>query len=71
MFKRITELGDDHREVRRPTPLAEIAAVAGASPAEVEACISHFAEPGRSFVTVSATAWWTSRTRASSGSGRG
>ena len=28
MFKRITELGDDHREVRRPTPLAEIAAVA-------------------------------------------
>ena len=53
MFKRITELGEDNREVRRPTPLAEIAAVAGASTAEVEACISHFAEPGRSFVTVS------------------
>ena len=46
MFKRITELGDDHREVRRPTPLAEIAEVARASPEEVEACISHFAEPG-------------------------
>src|SRR5262245_8788422 len=29
MFKRITELGDDHREVRRPTPVDEIAAVAG------------------------------------------
>ena len=53
MFKRITELGEDNREVRRPTPLAEIAAVAGASTAEVEDCISHFAEPGRSFVTVS------------------
>ena len=53
MFKRITELGDDHREVRRPTPLAEIADVARASPEEVEACIGHFAEPGRSFVTVS------------------
>ena len=54
MFKRITELGDDHREIRRPTPLAEIAAVASATPAEVEECISHFAEQGRSFVTVSA-----------------
>lgn len=54
MFKRITELGDDHREVRRPTPLAEIAAVAAATPEEVAACISHFAEPGRSFVTSSA-----------------
>ena len=54
MFKRITELGDDNREVRRPTSLAEIAAVAGATPAEVEECISHFSEPGRSFVTVSA-----------------
>ncbi len=53
MFKRITELGDDHREVRRPTPLAEIAEVARASPEEVEQCIAHFAEPGRSFVTVS------------------
>jgi WD40 repeat protein len=53
MFKRITELGDDHREVRRPTPLAEIADVARAAPEEVEACIGHFAEPGRSFVTVS------------------
>ena len=54
MFKRITELGDDHREVRRPTPLAEIAAVADAPPATVEACIGHFEEQGRSFVTVSA-----------------
>ena len=32
MFKRITELGDDHREVRRPTAVAEIAAVARATP---------------------------------------
>ncbi len=53
MFKRITELGDDHREVRRPTAVAEIAAVARATPDEVAACIRHFAEQGRSFVTVS------------------
>ena len=54
MFKRITELGDDHREVRRPTSLVEIAAVAGATTAEVTQCIDRFEEPGRSFVTLSA-----------------
>ncbi len=54
MFKRVTELGDDRRETRRPASLAEIAAVAGTTPAEVEECIAHFSEPGRSFVTVSA-----------------
>ena len=48
MFKRITELGDDHREVRRPTSLVEIAAVAGATTAELTQCI----EPLRGAGTV-------------------
>ena len=37
MFKRITELGDDHREVRRPTPLRrDRGRGTGAAPDEVE-----------------------------------
>jgi len=53
MFERITELGDDHREVRRPTAMTEIAAVAEATPVEVASCAAHFEEQGRAFVTVS------------------
>ena len=51
MFKRITELGVDRREVRRPTPVPEIAAVADVTPAEVDGCVDHFAAPETSFVT--------------------
>ncbi len=54
MFKRLTELAPDRREVRRPTPLAEIAEVAEATPDEVEEVIGHFQAQGRSFLTVSA-----------------
>ncbi len=53
MFKRLTELGPDRREVRRPCPLDEIAAVAEATPDEVREVIGHFERGGRSFVTVS------------------
>ena len=52
-FKRLTELGTDGREGRRPSPLGEIAAVSGATVDEVREVIGHFEEPGRSFVTVS------------------
>lgn len=54
MFKRLTELGPDRREVRRPTPLAEIAEVAEATTDEVMDIIGHFERHGRSFLTVSA-----------------
>jgi WD40 repeat protein len=52
-FKRLTELDVDGREGRRPSPLVEIAAVAWATVDEVNEVIEHFAQPGRSFVTVS------------------
>ncbi len=54
MFKRLTELGADGREVRRPTPLTELAAVAETSAGEISEIIGHFARQGRSFVHVSA-----------------
>ncbi len=53
MLKRLTDVDVDGREVRRPSPLDEIAAVAGATPDEVRGVIAHFARPGRSFVNVS------------------
>ena len=52
-FKRLTELGTDGREGRRPSPLGEIAAVSGATVEEVREVIGHFEQPGRSFVTMS------------------
>lgn len=54
MFKRLTEIGPDGRELRRATPIHEIQAVADASRAEVEYVIEAFGRSGRSFVTVSA-----------------
>jgi len=50
LFKRITELGTDSREYRRPTTLEDICQVAKASPAEVTEVIDHFRGPGRSFL---------------------
>ncbi len=52
-FKRLTELDVDGREGRRPSPLVEIAAVAGATIDEVNDVIGHFTQQGRSFLTVS------------------
>lgn len=53
MFQALTEKGEDNREIRRPTSVATIAAIAGADIAEVIVVIEHFREGGRSFLTPS------------------
>ena len=50
LFKCLTERGPDNREIRRPTGLPRLAAVANADPAEVIAVIDVFRAPGRSFL---------------------
>jgi len=50
VFKRLTERGTDSRETRRPTPLAELCLVAGATEAEVAAVVETFRREGRSFL---------------------
>jgi len=50
IFKSLTEKGPDNREIRRPTKVAEIAAIAEASPEEVIAVIEPFRQTGRSFL---------------------
>src|SRR5262249_6941900 len=50
LFKCLTEKGSDNREIRRPTPLSRIAAVANASTAEVVPVIDVFRAPGCSFL---------------------
>src|SRR5262245_34851534 len=49
-FKCLTEKGPDNREIRRPTPLSRMAAIAKAGPGEVIAVIDVFRAPGRSFL---------------------
>jgi tetratricopeptide (TPR) repeat protein len=51
MFQALTEKGEDNREVRRPTSVGNIAAVAGATIDDVVAVIDTFRRPGRSFLT--------------------
>ena len=50
IFKSLTEKGPDNREIRRPTRVSEIAAIAESSPEEVIAVIEPFRQPGRSFL---------------------
>lgn len=50
LFKLLTERGGDNREIRRPTRLAEICAVAEAEESEVLAVIEEFRQEGRSFL---------------------
>ena len=50
IFKSLTEKGPDNREIRRPTKVSEIAAIAEADSAEVIAVIEPFRQPGRSFL---------------------
>ncbi len=50
MFKFLTEKGADNREIRRPSKLVDIAAVAEASEEEVIAVLEVFRKPGRSFL---------------------
>ncbi|PSN14258.1 hypothetical protein C7293_12365 [filamentous cyanobacterium CCT1] len=50
LFRCLTTRGVDNRDIRRPTQLAEICAVAHASEAEVIAVIDQFRAPRRSFL---------------------
>ncbi|MBT9316331.1 WD40 repeat domain-containing protein [Leptothoe spongobia] len=50
LFKCLTEKGPDNREIRRPTSLAEVCAVAGATPEEVIRVVDTFRATGRSFL---------------------
>ena len=50
LFKRLTDRGADNREIRRPTQLGEICAVADAELDEVVAVINAFRAPRRSFL---------------------
>ena len=50
LFKCLTEKGPDNREIRRPTSLAEVCAVAGATPEEVIRVVDTFRTTGRSFL---------------------
>lgn len=50
LFKSLTEKGPDNREIRRPTRVSEISAIAEASPAAVIAVIEPFRRAGRSFL---------------------
>jgi len=50
MFRRLTERGQDNRETRRPTTLAELCAVAEAPEAEVVHTIDTFRGQGRAFL---------------------
>src|SRR5690349_2274728 len=55
IFKSLTEKGPDNREIRRPTRVSEIAAIAESSPQEVIAVIEPFRQSGRSFLMPPAT----------------
>ncbi len=50
LFKLLTERGSDNREIRRPTRLAEVCAVAEADESEVLSVIKGFRREGRSFL---------------------
>ena len=50
MFRRLSERGHDNRDVRRPSPAGEIAALAGVSVDEVVQVVDVFRAPGCSFV---------------------
>jgi len=50
LFKCLTEKGPDNREIRRPTSLGEIRAIADASQAEAVSVIETFRRAGRSFL---------------------
>jgi energy-coupling factor transporter ATP-binding protein EcfA2 len=50
LWKALTDRGTDGRGIRRPAPLAEICALAGASEAEVAAVVERFRQSGRSFL---------------------
>ncbi|WP_017324258.1 WD40 repeat domain-containing protein [Synechococcus sp. PCC 7336] len=50
LFQRLTERGPDGREIRRPTPLLEVAKVAGVSGDEVREVVNRFRGGNNSFL---------------------
>lgn len=50
VFRTLTEMPPGGRPIRRPTAFGALAAVAAASPADVQTIAMHFAAPGRGFV---------------------
>jgi uncharacterized RDD family membrane protein YckC len=50
VFKALTDMGTDSRGTRRPTSLARLCGITGASQAEIESVISVFRKPSRSFL---------------------
>ncbi|MEM9119838.1 MAG: hypothetical protein AAGD09_18430, partial [Cyanobacteria bacterium P01_F01_bin.56] len=50
LFRCLTDRGADNREIRRPTPLAEICAVVGAPAADLVPILDEFRAPRRSFL---------------------
>ncbi|MGD1859339.1 MAG: hypothetical protein ACFB0E_05130 [Leptolyngbyaceae cyanobacterium] len=50
LFRCLTDRGADNREIRRPTPLAEICAVANAPAADLVPILDEFRAPRRSFL---------------------
>lgn len=50
LFKALTELGTDNREIRRPTTIGEVCTIAGASEAEVAEVVNVFRRGDRSFL---------------------
>jgi tetratricopeptide (TPR) repeat protein len=50
LFKALTLREQENREVRRPTELGEVRAIADADSKEIEQVINHFRAPGRSFL---------------------
>jgi energy-coupling factor transporter ATP-binding protein EcfA2 len=55
IFKTLTERGPDGREVRRPTSVRELAAVAGVRAEDVGTIVQPFRREGRSFLVPSGT----------------
>ena len=62
LFQCLTEKGPDNREIRRPTTLREVCAVAGAAEADMLTVIEHFRRPGRSFLMPPADVTLTANT---------
>jgi len=50
LFKALTEKGEEGKGIRRPTPVAEVAALSGFELGEVIEVVEHFRAPGRSFL---------------------
>jgi WD40 repeat protein/energy-coupling factor transporter ATP-binding protein EcfA2 len=50
LFKCLTERGPDNREIRRPSQISHIGAIANADPTEVIQVVEVFRAPGRSFL---------------------